>query len=60
MAAAFDVFLRKTVRVVLLENETINGVTDGLEPNGALRIRRSNGEVSIIRTGDVEQLRSEP
>jgi len=50
-------FSGKAVRVVL-ENETITGVTDGLEPNGALRVRRENGELSIIHAGDVEQLRS--
>lgn len=50
-------FSGKAVRVVL-ENETITGVTDGLEPNGALRVRRENGELSIIQAGDVEQLRS--
>ncbi|PYS87850.1 MAG: biotin--[acetyl-CoA-carboxylase] ligase [Acidobacteria bacterium] len=51
-------FSGKAVRVVL-ENETITGVTEGLEPNGALRIRRENGELAIIQAGDVEQLRSE-
>jgi BirA family biotin operon repressor/biotin-[acetyl-CoA-carboxylase] ligase len=51
-------FSGKAVRVVV-ENETITGVTDGLEPNGALRVRRENGELSIIQAGDVEQLRSE-
>jgi len=50
-------FSGKAVRVVL-ENETITGVTDGLEPNGALRVRRENGELSIIHAGVVEQLRS--
>ena len=50
-------FSGKAVRVVL-ENETITGVTDGLEPNGALRVRRENGELSIIHAGDVEQLRA--
>jgi len=50
-------FSGKAVRVVL-EKETITGVTDGLEPNGALRVRRENGELSIIHAGVVEQLRS--
>jgi BirA family biotin operon repressor/biotin-[acetyl-CoA-carboxylase] ligase len=52
-------FSGKPVRVVL-ENETIAGVTDGLEPNGALRVRRANEEIAIVQAGDVEQLRSEP
>jgi biotin-(acetyl-CoA carboxylase) ligase len=46
----------KHVRVVL-ENETVLGVTDGLESNGALRIRKDDGDLAIIQAGDVEQLR---
>lgn len=52
-------FSGKRVRVVL-ENDAIVGVTDGLEPNGALRLRRDDGDVVIIQTGDVERLRSKP
>ena len=47
----------KPVRVVL-ENESLFGVTDGLEPNGALRLKRNDGSISIIQAGDVEQLRA--
>ena len=50
-------FSGKRVRVVL-ENETILGVTDGLEPEGALRVRRDDGLLAIIHAGDVEQLRT--
>ena len=50
-------FAGKQVRVKL-ENETITGVTDGLEPTGALRVKKENGEVAIIQAGDVEQLRA--
>ncbi|HKP68971.1 MAG TPA: hypothetical protein VJV05_06785, partial [Pyrinomonadaceae bacterium] len=50
-------FSGKRVRVVL-ENETILGVTDGLEPEGALRVRRDDGQLSIVHAGDVEQLRT--
>ena len=46
----------KPVRVVL-ENETLEGTTDGLEPNGALRVRRNDGALTIVQAGDVEQLR---
>ena len=46
----------KIVRVVM-ENETIVGNTEGLEPNGALRLRKSDGTVVAIQTGDVEQIR---
>jgi biotin-(acetyl-CoA carboxylase) ligase len=50
-------FSGKQIRVKL-ENETIMGVTDGLEPNGALRVKKENGEVAIVQAGDVEQLRA--
>jgi BirA family biotin operon repressor/biotin-[acetyl-CoA-carboxylase] ligase len=50
-------FSGKRVRVVL-ENETIFGVTDGLEPDGALRLKRDDGNLAVIHAGDVEQLRS--
>jgi BirA family biotin operon repressor/biotin-[acetyl-CoA-carboxylase] ligase len=46
----------KSVRVTL-ENETFNGVTDGLELNGALRLRRNDGNIMIIQAGDVERVR---
>jgi BirA family biotin operon repressor/biotin-[acetyl-CoA-carboxylase] ligase len=35
-------------------NETISGRFDGLEPDGALRLRRNDGMIDIIRAGDVE------
>jgi BirA family biotin operon repressor/biotin-[acetyl-CoA-carboxylase] ligase len=47
----------KNIRAVL-GNETINGVTDGLEDNGALRIKRDDGSVATIQAGDVEQVRA--
>src|SRR5687767_5885331 len=47
----------KIVRVVL-ENETVTGTTDGLEKNGALRIKRSDGTVAIVQAGDVERVRA--
>ncbi len=40
-----------------MENETIKGTTDGLEENGALRVRTTDGAIRIIQAGDVEQLR---
>ena len=33
---------------------TIEGAFDGLEPDGALRLRRDDASVEIIRAGDVE------
>ncbi len=50
-------FSGKSVRV-RTGSETINGVTDGLEPNGALRVRTSDGSLSIVQAGDVERLRT--
>jgi len=47
----------KPVRVVV-ENDTIIGITDGLELTGALRVRRNDGSLTIVQAGDVEQLRS--
>lgn len=35
-------------------NDTISGRFDGLEPDGALRLRRSDGMIDIVRAGDVE------
>jgi BirA family biotin operon repressor/biotin-[acetyl-CoA-carboxylase] ligase len=49
-------FRGKQVRV-MLTNEAITGVTDGLEANGALRVRRDNSEVVIVNAGDVERVR---
>lgn len=49
-------FSGKAVRVVL-ENETITGVTDGLESNGALRVTKADGSVTIVQAGDVQRLR---
>lgn len=47
----------KPVRVKL-ENETILGVTDGLEENGALRVKSETGEIRTIQAGEVESLRN--
>jgi BirA family transcriptional regulator, biotin operon repressor / biotin---[acetyl-CoA-carboxylase] ligase len=46
----------KSVKVKL-EREEFSGTTDGLEENGALRVRIENGEIRIIQAGDVERLR---
>jgi BirA family transcriptional regulator, biotin operon repressor / biotin---[acetyl-CoA-carboxylase] ligase len=50
-------FFGKSVRVVL-GNEAFTGVTDGVEPTGALRVRTPDGEVRIVNAGDVQRLRS--
>lgn len=42
---------------VKLEKEEFSGTTDGLEENGALRVRTKSGEIRTIQAGDVERLR---
>ncbi len=49
-------FIGKDVRVNL-DGETIEGTTDGLEENGALRVKTRGGSVRIVQAGDVERLR---
>jgi BirA family biotin operon repressor/biotin-[acetyl-CoA-carboxylase] ligase len=52
-------FSGKPVRVVL-ENEAVSGVTDGLEENGALRVRKEDGTLKIVQAGDVQNVRNSP
>ncbi|MFT3744416.1 MAG: biotin--[acetyl-CoA-carboxylase] ligase [Pyrinomonadaceae bacterium] len=49
-------FSGKNVRVTL-SGETLEGVTDGLEQNGALRVRTTAGDLKIVQAGDVERIR---
>ena len=35
-------------------DDTDSGRFDGIEPDGALRLRRDNGSLDIVRAGDVE------
>jgi len=49
-------FSDKPVRVTL-DDIVIDGVTDGLEENGALRVKTVGGSVKIVQAGDVERLR---
>lgn len=46
----------RRVRVALAE-ETFEGTTRGLEPDGALRVETEQGEVRIVRAGDITSLR---
>lgn len=50
-------FSGKAVRVLVGE-ETLEGTTDGLEKNGALRVIKNDGSVAIIQAGDVQRLRT--
>ena len=34
--------------------ETVSGLFDGIEPDGALRLRREDGSIELVRAGDVE------
>lgn len=49
-------FRGKRVRVTL-DSDTFTGTTDGLEENGALRVKTADGSVKIVQAGDVERLR---
>lgn len=49
-------FSGKLVRVILGDS-ILEGTTDGLEENGALRVKTADGSVTIVQAGDVEQLR---
>ena len=49
-------FSGKSVRVTL-EDSTFEGTTDGLEENGALRVKMRDGSIKIVQAGDVERLR---
>ena len=42
---------------VALEDETFEGTTRGLEPDGALRVETDGGEIRIVRAGDVMAVR---
>ena len=42
---------------VALENEIFEGITDGLEENGALRVKTTDDLIKIVQAGDVERLR---
>ena len=35
-------------------DETVSGCFDGIDPDGALRLRRGDGSLEVIRAGDVE------
>lgn len=44
---------------VSLENETFTGVTRGLDIDGALRVETDDGQIRIVRAGDVTALRAQ-
>ena len=55
-AAASSYAAGRRVRVALA-GETFAGTTRGLEPDGALRVETNDGEIKIVRAGDVTSLR---
>ena len=44
---------------VSLENETFTGITRGLDRDGALRVETEDGQLRIVRAGDVAALRAQ-
>ncbi|MGN6848218.1 MAG: biotin--[acetyl-CoA-carboxylase] ligase [Sphingomicrobium sp.] len=52
LARAHSVGTRLTVHSSA--DETISGSFDGIEPDGALRLRRDDGSLEVVRAGDVE------
>jgi BirA family transcriptional regulator, biotin operon repressor / biotin---[acetyl-CoA-carboxylase] ligase len=52
LARAHPVGTRITVHST--HDEKVSGRFDGIEPDGALRLRRDDGDLDIIRAGDVE------
>lgn len=56
-AARSSYAMDKPVRVALAD-ESIEGITRGLEANGALRVETSGGEIKIVHAGDVTALRT--
>lgn len=44
---------------VSLEHETFTGVTRGLDRDGALRVETDDGQIRIVRAGDVTALRAQ-
>ena len=44
---------------VSLENETFTGITRGLDRDGALRVETEDGQIRIVRAGDVTALRAQ-
>jgi BirA family biotin operon repressor/biotin-[acetyl-CoA-carboxylase] ligase len=52
LARAHTVGTRITVHST--QDEMVSGRFEGLEPDGALRLRRDDGDLDIVRAGDVE------
>jgi hypothetical protein len=38
-----------------MANDVFTGTTEGLEPNGLLRVRRDDGRLEVIMSGDVSE-----
>ena len=52
LARAHPIGTRLTVHAG--PDDAVSGSFDGLEPDGALRLRRDDGSLEVIRAGDVE------
>ena len=56
-AASSSYATGRRVRVTL-GDETFDGTTRGLEPDGALRVETNDGRIKLVRAGDVTAVRS--
>ncbi|MDQ3907824.1 MAG: hypothetical protein M3268_05720, partial [Acidobacteriota bacterium] len=45
------------VRVSISDEESFEGTTRGLEPDGALRVETDSGTIRVVRAGDVIAVR---
>ena len=52
MARAHPIGTRLTIHSA--PGETVTGRFDGIEPDGALTLRRDDGVIDTVRAGDVE------
>lgn len=50
-------FKGKAVNVTLGE-DVVSGITDGIEENGALRLKLDDGSIQIVHSGEVERVRA--
>ena len=46
--------LGSPLKVHSSNDDWVSGRFDGIEPDGALRLRKENGELEIVRAADIE------
>ena len=52
-SAASDVYKRQALTARLADGTTVDGLFDGLDPDGALTLRLASGERRVIHAADV-------